>query len=407
MRIVPQMSPATCPGVLYISPYDDPQGTAIALYTRLPHPLCALRCHSYSCRLYSLREEGEELMRHHHIVLPPGAVTGIGSLPFYEPHAAIRFVAQSCSSIPFWPELPQCSPEARSVEQTFGAFADLVRPRLDSYGYEVVPGQLPALLERLEQSPACLEPTRSAGFFAFEQAMAAGRFRHALALKGQVIGPLTLAWQLFAAGRPLITQPAYLTALGHYLTRLAQWQIDRLAQWGKPVLLFLDEPCLALAPSPGDTTNDALVAVIHSMLAALRCPDVLLGVHTCALLPQGGVPIAALCQAQPDIISFDAHEGLEAFCADPAAQRFLRAGGRVAFGLVPTFSVLDQIDPDALFMRWLVAVTDVMSVGALARQTMITATCGLGLLSEPAAVSSFHLAHQLARRIAQVAEATP
>jgi hypothetical protein len=346
-------------------------------------------------------------MRPHHIVLPPGAVTGIGSLPGEDPHVAVQFVEQVCPLIPFWPELPRRSPQARSVEQTFGPFADLLRPRLDSYGYEVVPGQLTALLERLEQAPARLEPTRSAGFFAFEQAMAAGRFRHAVAVKGQVLGPLTLAWQLFTAGRPLITQPAYLTALGRYLTRLAQWQIDRLAQSGKPVLMFLDEPCLALAPASGDTTKEVLIAVLHAMLTALRSPDVLLGVHTCARLPQGGVPIAALCQAQPDIISFDAHYGLESFCADPAAQRFLRAGGRVAFGLVPTFSVLDQIDPDELFLRWLVAVTGVMSVGALARQTMITATCGLGLLSEPSAVSSFHLAHQLAQRIAQVAEATP
>jgi hypothetical protein len=149
------------------------------------------------------------------------------------------------------------------------------------------------------------------------------------------------------------------------------------------------------------------VAVLHDMLATLRAPDVLLGVHTCALLPQGGVPIAALCQAQPDIISFDAHYGLEVFCTDPAARHFLRAGGRVAFGLVPTLPVLDEIDPDKLFMRWLLAVTGVMSVSALARQTMVTATCGLGLLPEPAAVSSFHLAHQLAQRIAQVAETTP
>ena len=79
----------------------------------------------------------------------------------------------------------------------------------------------------------------------------------------------------------------------------------------------------------------------------------------------------------------------------------------MAFGLVPTLPVLDEIDPDELFMRWLVAVTDVMSVSALARQTMIIATCGLGLLSAPAAVSSFHLAHQLAQRITQVAETTP
>jgi hypothetical protein len=136
-------------------------------------------------------------MRHHHILLPPGAVTGIGSLPLYDPHVAVQCVEQVCPLIPFWPELPRCSPETRSVEQTFGAFADLLRPRLDSYGYEVVPGQLATLLERLQQSPARLELRRSAGFFAFEQAMAAGRFRHAVAVKGQVIGPLTLAWQLF------------------------------------------------------------------------------------------------------------------------------------------------------------------------------------------------------------------
>ena len=66
----------------------------------------------------------------------------------------------------FWPELPRRSPHARSVEQTFGAFADLVRPRSTGAGYEVMPGQLAVLLERLEQALACLEPSRSAGFFA-------------------------------------------------------------------------------------------------------------------------------------------------------------------------------------------------------------------------------------------------
>ena len=54
----------------------------------------------------------------------------------------------------------------------FGAFADLVQPRQADYGYEVRPGKLAALLERLEQYPERLEPGRSAGFFAFEQALA-------------------------------------------------------------------------------------------------------------------------------------------------------------------------------------------------------------------------------------------
>jgi len=225
-------------------------------------------------------------------------------------------------------------------------------------------------------------------------------------VKGQLIGPLTLAWQLSAEGIPLVTQPVYRAAIGRYLGRLAHWQIDRLAQWGKPVLFFLDEPCLALALSSSEPTHEGLVAVLHDLLDTLRRPGVLLGVHTCARLSPDGVAIAALGQVRPDIIAFDAYQGLEVFCADPAAQDFLRAGGRVACGLVPTWPRLDQLDPHALFERWRGAATGVMAVETVARQTLITATCGLGLLPEPAVTSSFHLAHQLAQRIAQVAQAT-
>jgi hypothetical protein len=56
----------------------------------------------------------------HNIPIPPGAVTGIGSLPMDDPHVAVQFVEQECPLMPFWPELPRRSPEARSVEQTFG-----------------------------------------------------------------------------------------------------------------------------------------------------------------------------------------------------------------------------------------------------------------------------------------------
>jgi hypothetical protein len=69
-------------------------------------------------------------MRHSPILIPPGAVTGIGSLPIDDPHVAVQFVEQVCPLMPFWPELPRRSPEARSVEQTLGFFADLLRPRL-------------------------------------------------------------------------------------------------------------------------------------------------------------------------------------------------------------------------------------------------------------------------------------
>ena len=96
--------------------------------------------------------------------------------------AVCRFVTRTRPSgvsrrpVPASPSGRNChgAHHTRSVEQTFGAFADLVRPRSTGAGYEVMPGQLAVLLERLERAPACLEPSRSAGFFAFEQAMAVG-----------------------------------------------------------------------------------------------------------------------------------------------------------------------------------------------------------------------------------------
>ena len=153
-------------------------------------------------------------------------------------------------------------------------------------------------------------------------------------------------------------------------------------QWGIPVLFFLDEPCLGMVLFPSQTPQKEL-AVLHDLLAALRRPGVLLGVHTCARLSPGGVALTTLGQARPDIIAFDAYQGLEVFCADPAAQDFLthrRVGG------VGSRAHLAAAGPAIQG-----AVCALAGCGhgrdsceAVARQTLITATCGLGLLPEPA-----------------------
>jgi hypothetical protein len=78
-------------------------------------------------------------------------------VPFHDPHGAVQFVAQTSLQVLLWPELPQPSSDARSVNWVCGAFVELVRPCSAGYGYEVGPGWMAALLERLEQARACMD----------------------------------------------------------------------------------------------------------------------------------------------------------------------------------------------------------------------------------------------------------
>ncbi len=320
-------------------------------------------------------------------MLPPACVTGIGSLPHTDPHEAVRFVAATCPHLPFWPQLPQRGTHEYMAEQALVPFAGLVQPLRDTPGYRLKKGVYDDLLRRMHHTEPQLDAERAAGFFAFEAGLEAGLFEQAVALKCHIVGPYTLA-TLFAGIGP-DERAALLAALGTYVERLACWQLERLARWQRPIVIFLDEPCFP--PLPGDTG----VEVVRATIAALRSAGAVVGLHCCAA-PSSAVPVAAMVQTAPDILSFDAFAGIEAFCTSREALDFLRSGGIVAFGLIPTWRDLNHVDPQALFSRWYTAVGGVADAHAVARRALITAACGLGLLTRTAARQSFALAHELA-----------
>src|SRR6266478_4208896 len=173
-----------------------------------------------------------------------GAVTGIGSLPLTSATSAIRSVAEFSPEVPFWPQLPQLSQQESIVGQGLGIVENLIEPRNEGYGYQVREGQLDSVLEILHRSSGELTPLNAAGFGAFEKALSSGLFRSAVAVKGQIEGPITLSAYLFHQGRPFLSDPALFAALAFHVSQIICWQIDRLKSAGLPVLLFVDEPAL-------------------------------------------------------------------------------------------------------------------------------------------------------------------
>src|SRR5260370_846511 len=104
-------------------------------------------------------------------------------------------------------------------------------------------------------------------------------------------------------------------------------------------------------------------------------------------------PFERMCRVKPDIISFDAHDGLDLFFADWHALDFVNQGGAVAYGIVPTRPGLNAVDAATIFIRWLKGASLAGDPQKFAQRAMITATCGLGLLDTSAIAEPFSVAH--------------
>lgn len=319
-------------------------------------------------------------------LLPQGQVTGIGSLPHSDPEEAVRFVAEHSPTIPFWTQLPQRSADEMMLPQMLAPLLDLLQ-RHGTARFDIPVGKLNEFRRRLREVAVRLDENSASGFYAFERACKSNVFGQAVALKGQITGPITLAHCLFVDCKPLATLPETMAEFTDYLCRLGMWQIQRLQQFGKPVLLFIDEPALTLgASSPPSLTS------LLQLVAALRSAGAYVGIHCCASdLPE------LICRVKPDIISFDAHQGLEVFLSNPDVQTFIGEGGWLALGMVPTWIDLGQFDVMQAFVRLVSAIEGKYDLSQLVSRSFITATCGLGLLSVESAPASFTKCHELAR----------
>jgi hypothetical protein len=338
---------------------------------------------------------GEAELRPGRSFIPRGAVTGIGSLPFEDADQAVAFVAQHSPEIPFWPQL--------LVSDMVGALVAQVLPPLGhsepgAVGWHLDEVDVGRLRESAVAGTNLLGTAQVPGFHAFLRAAADGAFPRARALKGQVTGPLTLAWLLRVNGVRAIEVEALVELLAQLVVRHALAQIEALRARGRPVIIFLDEPALRLVADDRHASAD--IALLRGVCAAIRSAGATVGLHCCAL-----VDLGQLCAIEPDIVSFDAVEGMAVPIADRATLEYWSAGGILAFGLVSAEGGGPPATTEALFARWLAAGSYLGDVSDLAQRTLVTATCGLALQTPAWAQSSFAQAGQIGSLIRRVARA--
>ncbi len=325
--------------------------------------------------------------------LGAGAVCGVGSLPFLAAAPALEFIARWCPEVPFWPQLRRMSPREAMLSQTFGPHMRHLSALRDEHGFGIPAARTGKFFEALERSEPTFDPSCAAGFYAFVEASRCGAFPAARAVKGQVMGPVTVACSISADTTLFIDHIGCRNAIADYIVRLARWQVDTLLKCARSVVLVLDEAYLGVALRQVPARRAAVVEMLKSVILRVRRPGVMVGIHCC-----DEIPLALLNEIGADLYSFDAYHGGSAFAADAGGREFIESGGHLAWGWIPTLDDLSCVRAEEIVARWRDAAVrlggDDGRERVLAR-SLVTATCGLAGSSLATCERSFEIAREV------------
>ena len=339
----------------------------------------------------------------------------IGSLPLTDYVQAAGLVWEHTPEIPLWVQLPKVPGERITQQFAAGmpglaeedgrAFIDTAHPRFDenllNFYEEAL--ALEGAAGGLDRSRFAMAPDSAKGFFELI-AQALRRTPPPLAVKGQIIGPVTFGTSLCDRnGKAIFYDHQLRDASVRLLALRARWQVRRLSALGRPVLLFIDDPAVTGFGSSiyiGLSREDICQA-LGAMIDAVHVEGGLAGVHVCA-----NTDWTLILESAADILSFDAYAYFDPFVIyRDAIRRFADRGGLVAWGLVPTLSPehLERETTDSLFAQWRSKSDQVVRLGIdrqrLIAQSLITPACGMGTLGVKLALKAMRLTRELSERI--------
>jgi len=331
-------------------------------------------------------------MRHSNLNFKAGCkTTAMGIMPHTNVEGALELALSL--DIPFWPQLPNLSFYEDMYAQTSQNFPGAV---VDPDGEKVSFNKAKFDAELGDYSLRMAEPETfvlSRRYSVVYHRFLAEALQDYPAIRGQVTGPVSFGFRVTdEESRPIIYSEEVRPLLFDFIQRKANAQYWQLKRKNQNAFVWLDEPGLGWVFSGLTGYNDVQAGQdYHSFLAGLDGPKAL---HLCA-----NVNLPYLLGLGIELLSFDAYQ-IETMPKGyvKAVADFLRSGGIISWGIVPTDSEnLGKETPETLAGLlsdyWeVVAVNAGLSARVIAEQALIApARCCLknigkvGASGEPAA----------------------
>jgi hypothetical protein len=329
-------------------------------------------------------------------VLKPFDTTGIGSLPFRDPEEAVGLILSSCD-IPFWPQLPRRSFRELMIPQYSeglpGCIIDTVKEKvlIEDAGQDEL-NRFYELFSDDGDFPASEESAR--GFYTFIERIKGQRFR---LLKGQITGPLTFTLGLKKSdGRYIYFDEELREVSLLLLERKARWQIRVLSEFADKVIIFVDEPILTAIGSSSYLGVEPREGerLLTDIISSIKSNGALAGIHCCGKADWG-----MLTRTGADILNFDAfdyYDTLHIYTGEIG--EFIKNGGFLAWGMVPTTAAINETDIDMLKERMISGIKGLASdlpEDLIVSHSLLTPSCGAGSRTTEEARKVFSLLRSL------------
>jgi len=312
----------------------------------------------------------------------PFITTGIGSLPHTDAVAACTTILNSFD-VPFWPQFPRLSFRELMIPQ-FSEGIPLIKIDTEKKTIWVDKDNYESATKFLESyTDDFILPVSedfAKGLYTFLRVMEGIYFA---VLKGHITGPLTFSLGLKDNnGKPVYFDEEMREIILLALKAKIRWQVQQLKSLAQYVIIFIDEPVLsALGTSSylGVNTEEAL-RLLKETSDAIKNAGAISGIHCCSKADW-----SLVINSGAGIISFDAYDYIESLPVySEEFTKFLKEGGYLAWGIVPTTDAINNENSESLkqrFDRGLEILTKTMPSDLLLSQIILTPSCGAGSLS--------------------------
>lgn len=333
-----------------------------------------------------------------------GSATGIGSMPHADPVQALELIKETLPRGPHWPQLPGLGRSEGFVQQYLTPLVKLGLLNLEISGTPFFCDLTESWVEKVAKFYEIYLGYQKEGgsypafsFFALPKESAAGFYKflneswESLAckphfLKGQLSGPLSLGLQVNAGdGTAAFYRDDLRDLINKTLVLSAKFQVQSLKKFSLPVLIFIDEPLLlSYGQSPYiSLSREDISRSLEEVVLAIKEEGAYAGIHCCS-----GVDWSILFQLPLHVVNFDAYNYFDSMLVySEELDAFLKKGGCLGWGLVPTSEEIEDVSALSLREKFYEGIGRLSQRGVdpklLARQYLLTPSCGTGALSIP------------------------